>query len=177
MQGIDRLRLELENDGRHVIRIVSGEKGWARRAGMSTKLPREAVSALIQQTYLEAIPITLVAIRAKGLSYMATADEKVGDKPAAVLKVTGPDGKDFSLYFDKDSRLPVKVVAKTPNFFENPGKMWLSEITFADYKDFDGIKKATRVEFKTDGEIAYVIEITEFKVLDNVDPATFAEPK
>ena len=33
-------------------------------------------------------------------------------KPAAALKVTGPDGKDFTLYFDKESGLPVRMVAK-----------------------------------------------------------------
>jgi hypothetical protein len=48
--------------------------------------------------------------------------------------------------------------------------------TFKDYKDFDGIKKATKVESKRDGEDFLKSEVTEFKVLDKVEPATFSEP-
>ena len=43
------------------------------------------------------------------------------------------------------------------------------EITFGDYKDFGGIKKATKIEVKRDGETFQKMEVTEFKVLDKVD--------
>jgi len=82
--------------------------------------------------------------------------------------------KDFTLYFDKESGVPVKQVAKVVGF---QGQEYTAETTFADYKDFDGIKKATKVEIKRDGEKFQVMEVTEFKVLDKVDPETFAEPK
>ncbi len=51
------------------------------------------------------------------------------------------------------------------------------ETTFADYKDFDGIKKATEVEVKTKDGIEHVLEVTEFKVLDKVDPEIFSEQR
>jgi DNA invertase Pin-like site-specific DNA recombinase len=51
------------------------------------------------------------------------------------------------------------------------------ETTFANYKEFGGIKKATKIENKRDGEKFLEQEITEFKVLDKVDPKTFDEPK
>ena len=65
-------------------------------------------------------------------------------------------------------------MAKMPEF---PDKVCLREITFADYKDFDGIKKATKVEFKTNGKIEHVLEVNEFKILEKVDPETLAETK
>ncbi len=45
------------------------------------------------------------------------------------------------------------------------------------YKEFDGIKKATKTESKRDGEDFIKSEISEFKVLDKADPKTFAEPE
>ena len=54
----------------------------------------------------------LVPLKGKGFKFVSAADDKVGDKPASVVKVTGPDGKDFTLYFDKTSGLPVKRTAK-----------------------------------------------------------------
>ena len=84
------------------------------------------------------------------------------------------DGKDFTLYFDKETGLPVKQVAQVRGFM---GDEFTQETTFADYKDFGGIKKATKIESKRDGQRFIEQEVTEFKTLDKVDPATFEEPK
>jgi hypothetical protein len=51
------------------------------------------------------------------------------------------------------------------------------ETTFADYKEFAGIKIATKVVAKRGGEKYLESQITEFKVLDKVDPKMFDEPK
>ena len=56
------------------------------------------------------------------------------------------------------------------------GEDFTQESTFADYKDFGGIKKATKLESKRDGERFLEAEITEFKVLEKAEPETFAEP-
>ena len=50
-------------------------------------------------------------------------------------------------------------------------------MTFAAYQEFDGIKKATKTEVKRDGRVVQNLEVTEFKVLDKVDPPIFSEPK
>ena len=125
-------------------------------------------------TYLNVVPITLVALNGNGFKYEAAGEEKIGDKPAVNLKVTGPDGKDFTLSLDKETGLPLKLVAKVLSF---QGDEYTSETTYADYKDFGGIKKATKVEMKRDGEAFQKWEVSEFKVLDKVDAETFAEPK
>ena len=78
------------------------------------------------------------------------------------------------MYFDKESGLPVQVVAKVTGFM---GEEFTQETTYSDYKEFSGIKKATRATSKRDGEKFIETEITEFKVLDKVDPKTFEEPK
>jgi hypothetical protein len=122
------------------------------------------------------IPVTLVALKAKGFKYETAGEEKVGDKPAVILKVTGPDGKDFTLSLDKESGLPVKLVAKKMAGFQQ-GQEYTLETTFANYKDFDGIKKATKIVSTRDGEPFQTWEISEFKVLDTVAAETFTEPK
>ena len=91
-----------------------------------------------------------------------------------ILKVTGPDGKDSRSALDKETGLPLKWVGKRVGY---KGGEYTAETTFADYKEFDGIKKATKVETNRDGEPFEKWEVTEFKVLDNVEPDTFAEPK
>ena len=47
------------------------------------------------------------------------------------------------------------------------------ETTFSEFKEIGGIKKATKIVSKRDGDPFQELQITEFKVLDRVEPATF----
>ena len=92
-----------------------------------------------------------------------------------MVKVTGPDQKDFKIFFDKESGLPVKSVA-TVIGFDGTSEL-TQETTYDNYKDFDGIKHATKVDSKRDGEKFITAEVTEFKLLDKVEPDSFSQPK
>ena len=74
----------------------------------------------------------------------------------------------------KESGLPVKQVAKVLDFM---GNEFTQETTFADYKEFQGIKKAMKIENKRAGEKFLEQQTTSFKVLDKVDPKTFTKPE
>lgn len=174
VKGLDHLRRAFGNDQFSALMVVDGEKGWRKVGENSTEMDGDSVAREKRNVYLQVIPITLVPLKSTGFKYEAGGEEKLGDKPAVVLKVTGPDGYDFTLYLDKESGVPVKEVAK---IIDGSGREHSVETTFAEYKDFDGIKKATKIEAKGDGTTSTMLEITDFKVLDKVDPATFAAPK
>jgi hypothetical protein len=176
-QGLDHYRSEFEGEfGGNPVKgvvVLNNDKGWRKFGDNSNDLDEDAIANEKRSVYLQLTPVTLVPLKGKGFKLEAAAEEKVGDKPAAAIKVTGPDKKDFTLYFDKETGLPVKMVAKVLGF---QGDEFTQETTYKDYKDFGGIKKATKVESKRDGEDFIKSEVTEFKVLDKVDPKTFAEP-
>ena len=179
LQGLDHYRSEF--DGKfgdmdvNGITVLNGDKGWQKFNENGRELDADGVINEKHRLNTQAIPNTLVQLKGKGFKIESAAEEKVGDKPAAVIKVTGPEGKDFTLYFDKESGLPVKLVAKVAGF--GGGEDFTQETTFNDYKDFDGIKKATKISSKRDGEKFVDIEVSDFKVLDKVPAETFAEPK
>jgi hypothetical protein len=174
IQGLDHYRNEFEGDNFKGVFVVNGDKGWRKFGDMGAELDKDALANEKRQAYLQLASATLLPLREKDFKVQAVAEEKVGDKPAVGLKVTPPDGKDFTIYFDKESGLPVKQVAKVISF---GGQEVTQETTYSNYKDFGGIKKATKVESKRDGEKFIDAEITDFKVLDKVDPKTFAEPE
>jgi hypothetical protein len=178
VQGADHLRAEFKGDfnGMEVkgVTVLNGDKGWRKFGEDLQELDKDTVANEKRNAYLGLIPILILPVKEKGFKVEAAGEEKVGDKPAAVVKVTGPDGKDLKLYIDKESGLPVKQVAKAIGFM---GDEYTQEMTFSNYKDFDGIKKATKVEMKRDGEKFIDLEVVEFKALDKVDPKTFDEPK
>ncbi len=178
VQGIDKHRAEFEgtfndNDVKGVT-VIAGDKGWRKFNDEVMALDGDDLAAEKRRAYIQAVPATILPLKGKGFKVESAPEEKVGDKPAAVLKVTAPDGKDFKLFFDKESGLPVKLVATVRGF---QGEDFTQETTYADYKDFGGIKKATKVDSKRDGMKFVSVELSDYKVLDAVEPGTFDEPK
>jgi hypothetical protein len=177
-QDLDHYRSEFEGefDGNNVkgVTIINGKKGW-RTFGETMELDEDGLANEKRNVYLVVVPATLLPLKGKDFKIEPGGEEKVSDKPAVGIKVTAPDGKDFKLFFDKESGLPVRVEAKVVGF---GGEEFTQQTTYFNYKEFDGIKKATKIESKRDGEKFIEQEITEFKVLDKAPPAeTFAEPK
>jgi outer membrane lipoprotein-sorting protein len=177
-EGLDKFRSEFEGNfgGNDVkgVTVLAGDKGWRKFGDMDMEIEGDQLTNEKRTVYLSVIPTLIVQVKGKGFKTEATGEEKVGDKPAAVVKVTGPEGKDFKLFFDKESGLPVKMVAKVMGF---GGDEFEQETTYENYKEFDGIKKATKSEAKRDGEKFVATEITEFKVLEKVESDAFSQPK
>jgi hypothetical protein len=176
-QGLDHHRSEFEGEfnGNEIkgTTVLSGDKGWRKFGDNSMDMDEDGVANEKRTIYLQVIPVTLLPLKTKAFKLEAAPEDKVDGKPAVAIKVTGPDKKDFTIYFDKESGLPVRMTAKVIGF---GGEEHDQDTTFTDYKDFNGIKKATKVASKHDGEDFIKSEITEFKVLDKVEPKTFAQP-
>jgi hypothetical protein len=176
-KGLDHFRRESAFDAngeeRKIVFVLAGDKGWLKFGEEPREMDGDALANQKRGAYLEILPVTLVGLKGKDFKLAAAGEEKVDGKPAAGIKVTGPDQKDFTLYFDTESGLPVKLVARVVGF---QGNEHTQETTYKDYKDFDGIKKATKIESKRDGEDFSKSEIIEFKVLEKVEPSTFSEP-
>jgi hypothetical protein len=140
---------------------------------MAMELDKESLAAAKRTMYLQAAWSNPLVLKEKGFKIKTAADEKVDGKDAACIEATGPDGKDFKLYFDKATGFPVKEVARVTGF---SGEELTQESYYKKFKAFDGFKMATEVEIKHDGEKFLDFEASDFKKLDNVDPKTFANP-
>lgn len=178
VKGLDHVRQEFEGEfgGNKVqgVTVLAGDKGWRKFGDMKMEMDKDAVANEKRTVYLQMVPMTLLPLKGKGFKVRTAPEEKVGGKPAAALRVTAPDGKEFTLFLDKESGLPVRQVAKVLDFM---GTEFTQETTYGGYKDFGGIKKATKVEAKRDGERFIEQEVTEFKALQGAAPKTFAEPE
>jgi hypothetical protein len=177
-RGVDHIRSEFnakfgDNEVKGLT-VINGDKGWRKFGDMSGPLDKTQLANEKRNLYVILAPVTLVPLKGKDFKLALVGEEKVDGKPAIGLKITGPDGKDFKLFFDKESGLPVKVVAQLKGFM---GEDVTQETTFGGWKEMGGIKKATKMESKRDGEKFSTQEITEFKTLTKVDEKTFVEPE
>jgi hypothetical protein len=177
VDGLDRHRgeVELEFNGMPVkgVTVLDGTKAWRKFGDNTQALDGDMLAGTRQSAYLQVVGSTILPLKTKDFKVTAAPDEKVGDKPAAVVKGTGPDGKSFTFYFDKETGLPLKLAATVPGFQGDDADM---ETIYSDFKDFDGLKRATKVESKRDGKPFTKMEMSDFKLLDKPDAGTFSEP-
>ncbi len=178
VQGLDHYRSEFEGEfnGNTItgVTIVSGDKGWRKFGDNIMEFDADALANEKRTVYLAVIPSTLVPLKGKEFKLEVAGEEKVADKPAVGLKITGPEGKDFKLYFDKESGVPVKLEARVIGF---RGEEYTQQSLYSNYKDFDGIKKATKIVSTRDGEKFITQEVTDYKILDKAPADAFEEPK
>jgi hypothetical protein len=175
--GLDRMRLEnaaevMGNTYRSAT-VLDGDKGWRRFGNMNHEIEKDDLEIEKRVLFLQVAVMTLLPIKGKDVQLEPAGEEKVGDSDAVGVKVTPSDGKDFTLFFDKSTGLPVKLLVKMT--FQ--GEESLQETTYGSFRDFGGVKTATKIEVTHDGAKWFDADITEFKLLTEVDPSTFAEPK
>ncbi len=178
LQGIDHHRAEFEGDfnGNEVkgATVLAGEKGWRKFGEETQDLEGDGLAAEKRRAYLQAASTTILPLKGKSFKVESAPDQQVAGRAAAAIKATGPDGKTFTLAFDKETGLPVRMTATVRGW---QGEDYEQETTMADFQDFGGIKFPTKTESKRDGNPFVKLELSEFKVEDKADPDTFAEPK
>jgi hypothetical protein len=176
-QGFDRFRSQLEAEGvvgrqLRMLSVLNRDKVWLSVGGMALK-PDHALAGLKRSAYFALIPVTVVPLKCPGFKVQAAGEEQVAGEPALVIKVTCPDGSDIAISFNKNSGRPVKAAGKV---FALDDREVMQEATYSAYRNFGGIHVATRLEVKIDGKPYRRQELTEFKVLDKVEPSTFSTP-
>jgi tetratricopeptide (TPR) repeat protein len=178
VSGLDRARKEMVgkigDKNFKGIFVLNGDKGWYRVGDKQGEMDPQNVAIQRRLLYLDVIPTT--AFQLKGHQFKVAPGGKlnIDGKPTIGLDVVGPDGKNFTLYFSQESGLPVRLVAKLVVLAD---REFTLERTYGQYKEFDGIKKATKILTKNDGKNYMNEEVVGFQVLNKVNAATFAAPE
>ncbi len=154
--------------------VLADGKGWRKFGDMMDDLKEDQLANEVRTTYIRVVPRMVLPLKGKEFKLKLAGEEKIDGKPAAGIAATGPDGKEFKIWFDKDTGLPAKSAAKVPGWM---GDEYESVSSFTAYKDFDGLKVATKISTKRDGEKFIEEEVTEFKVLTEVPAKAFAKPE
>jgi hypothetical protein len=178
LNGLEDYRAEFDGDfnGNSFkgVEVVSGGKGWRKFGEMAMEIEPDALKNEKRIIYLAAVHMNPLLLKGKSFKVEPTDGASVEGKPADALKITGPDGKESTLYLDKESGLPVRAVARVIGWM---GEEYTQESTFGDYKEFDGVKFPTKLTIKRDGEEFVKEQVNEVKFLEKAAEGAFAEPK
>jgi hypothetical protein len=156
----------------HTLLVVNGDKGWQSTGGAVTELTAERLKELREDGYARWLTTLLPLRKDPAFELTPLPEAKVNDEPALGVKVSRKGHADVSLYFDKKSRLLVKLARQV----EQAGHSSAGETVYSGYKEFDGVKLPTKIVQTRDGK--KLVEITEagYKFPAKVEDTTFAKP-
>src|SRR6266540_2577834 len=111
----------------------------------------------------------------KAFKLSSVVGKMVNDKPTFGVLVERKDKPVVTLYFDKESGLPVKAEVNVKDEFQG-WKEVLQEVYYEDWKDVDGIKEFGKMRVHRDGKAFIESKPSGMKVSDKLDAKLFEKP-
>ena len=114
--GENRVRVDIEIDVNgmkiQVINIINKDKGWAKVAGKTMDLDKDKITEARESGHLGTIT-SLAPLKDKAYTISLVGEDKVGETPAQVVRVSHKDRRDVNLFFDKKTHLLLKTEARS----------------------------------------------------------------
>lgn len=171
MKQPKKFRVEMEMQGQKMVQAYDGENGWMIAPWMSPD-PQDLGGDQLKQAMEQAdFEGELYKYDEKGHVVDLIGKVNADGVEAYRIKLTTKDGSIKNYFIDAKTYFIVKVKAKVKAM----GQEVEVEQKLSDYKDYDGIKMAMKMESTTPmGNMS--ISIEEFAVNQKFDDAIFARP-
>ncbi len=183
MDGKFRFSIDMNIMGMAInsTQVVTRDKGWLKvTAGGNVAVEMEMTKEMIDEGQEELYANRIMSLQAfaakeKGLELAPIGEVMVNGKACIGVRISSKGRRDVSLLIDKETHLVAKGEHRSKDFQEG-GKEYNQEYFLSDYKEFDGVKDATKLVMHRDGNLFLDVEVTEYKRLDKLDDSVFQKP-
>lgn len=169
----EEIKLEIMGQALTIVQVVNKDKAWQSTMGNVMDLADHQLADQVDQVWHEHLATLTPLLKEAGIKTEVVGESMVDGKPAIGIKISAKGHKDLTMHFDKESGLLVKQSARGHN---PQGEEVDVENFMSGYKDFGGLKQATKMKIMQEGKKFIEFEVTEFKVLDKVDDESFKRP-
>lgn len=168
----DRCRVVLTAGGNRILLVLNGDKGWTRTGGATQEMTKSALKEKKEELYVWRL-MNLTPLRTDEFQLKLLANAKVNDRDAAVVLISHKNYPDARLFFDKKSRLLVKIARRATE----SGLSVAKEYIYSDHKEFDGVKMPTKEVVILNGSVQLSeVQFGNYKVLSRVEDKLFEKP-
>ncbi len=150
---------------------IDGLKGWQQLSGTVQDLSPLQYDAMQDEAYLLWVT-SLVPLRQKGFTLKSLPDTRVNGQPAVGVQVTHPGRSAVQLYFDAGSSLLLRAVYRAREAGIEVGK----DYTYADHRDFDGLKLPTRITVLQNNRKVEEWRVEGYRFPGKIEDSVFAKP-
>lgn len=154
--------------------VFSGDNGWMKVSNnpKTVDIPKEYAAAIREGIHAARVVHRLPTLKDKAIELSPLGELRIGDRDAVGLRVIHKGHPDLSLFFDKQTHLPIKCEIRVTEGEQQMGYEFLYE----DYKDFDGLKLYSKLIFKRDGKVFLESELSDLKPQEKLDDSLFDKP-
>lgn len=156
-------------------RIVNGDKGWVVEGDKVTPMTEAEIAGVKASFYHKQAATTLVPLTEKGVELSVAGKPTLDGGPATQVKVVKSGFPDLLLTFDDKTGLLVRSEMTDKDAKTRADRK--VEIEWREYKEFDGVKMASKSKTFHDGKLFIDTEITEFKGAKGMPEGTFTPNK
>jgi hypothetical protein len=156
--------------------IIDGDLGWHKDEGDAGFVQDGVDSLKVVRNELE-VPLminSLIQLKSKGVELTKLDDVKIDKRAAFGVKVKRKDRPDCDIFFDKETDLPIKAEIRVHELPD--GEEALFTFLFGGYKEADGVKYPTKLTVLRANKRRLVLEISEVRRLNKLDPKLFEKP-
>jgi hypothetical protein len=115
----------------------------------------------------------LLRIQSRKVALTALPVEDVQGRPALGFEPTLGESTEPSLYFDRETKLCVKVKRKLVDAAEKKGVL---ELVLTNYRDIDGVQVPMKVITFVDGKLYQEVQLDKVQFVDRLPDETFRAP-
>ncbi|MCX6154713.1 MAG: outer membrane lipoprotein-sorting protein [Candidatus Kapabacteria bacterium] len=165
----NKIRIDMDMQGKTIIQAFDGEKGWSVNPFMGTdtnELDKETSSQL--QSQINIFGDRLINYKQLGITLSLVGVESVDGTDCYKIKAVEKDQKEFTYFVDRSSYKTLQMKAKMqgPN-----GEMELTT-NLKEYKDFSGVQIPTLMEIDAQ-MMTMKITFTKIEFDKNIDDSVF----
>jgi hypothetical protein len=172
-----RFSIELSNQMAKLkqVMVFNGPKAWTKIENLKAiALPKEAAAAFQDYFYALRLVMVPVGLKEKDMTLSLVGEVNVGDRPAIGLSVTCKGKRDVTIYYDKETSLPVKMELNALDTISE--KEVQHEFLFSQHKELEGVRFPLEMVWNKDGKKFMTREFKELRPAEKLDAGLFAEP-
>jgi hypothetical protein len=171
LQLPDRWRWTLEGEAQgQKLRLsmgYNGDKAWQSARGNLTQVDKDGLQKIRDELYVLSVASLVPLKTEKGFTFITLPDGKVNGRDADCILVSQQGHNDLKLFFDKASRLLVKIEAGVPID---------KEYVYLDHREIDGVKLPSKYVELTNGKKVVDVSAITYRFLPRLDDSTFEKP-
>ncbi len=165
------LQLKLKDATFTYAKVINKEGAWVKINDGFLKQSKEELQELREEAYVRWVA-TILPLRRKEFKLEPLGEVRVGEQQTVGLKVSHKDHRPIDLFFDKTTG----VLVRSLHTVRDSGKELTQETLWSEFRKQDELLRPTRVVMKRDGEPYAEGELSDFRLLEELDESTFAKP-
>lgn len=178
LQPPDKARIAVEGElkGRKFRRILvtDGSSGWIKLDDAVEEMNKVTLAEEKERLYASWLA-SLTPLKGKEFTLSPLEERRVGERLAVGVKVSHPDYRDVSLFFDKQNGLLLLSETRLKDL--TSGSAILQEVIYGDYRDMAGVKRAMQVTVRWDRKKQAEATLHDYVAVERLEDNVFAKPE